>query len=133
MLTRAGGALVAAGLLAWLAMRPTRVQVLGDSMSPALEAGDRAIALRPWWVRPGAIVVLVDPRLPARTLVKRALWLGSGGGGGGRRVVWVEGDNPGVSTDSRSFGLIPRRDLRGVLVWLYSPAARAGRVSGAPG
>lgn len=110
--------------LAWLAARPRRLEVRGDSMAPTLNGGDRAIALRPAWVGPGDLVVLPDPDLPERQLVKRVLWQGRPEGG--RRVVWVEGDNVAASTDSRSFGLVRRREVRGVLVWVYHPPERVG-------
>jgi signal peptidase I len=99
--------------------------VRGESMVPTLQAGDRAVAIRPLRVRPGHLVVLRDPSQPSRTLVKRALWLGWQPRF--RRVVWVEGDNPAASTDSRDFGSIPRRQVRAVLVWIYYPAQRSGR------
>lgn len=121
---RTAGALA---VLAWLVAGPRRVEVWGDSMVPTLHAGDRAVALRPWKVRPGDLVVLDDPRQPSRTLVKRAQWLGWQSAL--RQVVWVEGDNAIASTDSRDFGLVPRRQLRGVLVWIYDPPKRSGRAA----
>lgn len=118
-------------LLVWLAARPLRVQVVGASMLPTLEEGDRALALRAWRVRPGAVVVLSDPRGTQRRLVKRVCWIGLDGSG--RRAVWVEGDNPAASTDSRVLGLVPLSALRGVVVWRYAPPARTGRLDRPPG
>lgn len=111
---------------AWMLARPVRVQVVGESMLPTLRPGDRALAVRPAWVRAGEIVVLVDPSSRGRTMVKRLIWQGRDGRG--RRVVWAEGDNPAASTDSREFGLIGHGAVRGRLVWRYAPAERYGSV-----
>lgn len=97
-----------------------RVEVAGDSMRPALEPGDRLLAVRTAGrvaVRPGQVVVVRDPRLPARLVVKRAAAAGAGG-------VVVLGDNPEASTDSRAFGPVER--VWGLAVYRYAPAARAG-------
>ena len=42
--------------------------------------------------------------------------------------IWVEGDNEPVSRDSRRFGRISDRAVRGRVVWRYWPLGRAGRV-----
>lgn len=120
------GALGACGAIVgalWVAGRPVRVEVVGTSMLPELEPGDRALAVR-LRIRPGAMVVLADQRSPGRQIVKRALWMGRADNG--RRVVWVEGDNPPASTDSRELGPIQRSAIRGRLVWRYAPPERSG-------
>ena len=99
-----------------------RVAVEGDSMRPALEPGDRVLALRTrgrYRVRPGQLVVVRDPRQPARLLVKRAAAAGTDG-------VVVLGDNPAASTDSRAFG--PVAQVWGRVIYRYAPAERAGRL-----
>lgn len=103
-----------------------RVEVAGDSMRPALEPGDRLLAVRWPRARPGDLVVVRDPRVPARLLVKRVAAAGPGG-------VEVRGDNAGASTDSRAFGPVPR--IWGRPVYRYAPPGRAGRLSpaAAPG
>ena len=90
-------------------------------MLPALEPGDRLVVL---WVgrpRPGDLVALHDPREPARLVVKRVTAVGPEG-------VSVLGDNPGASTDSRTYGPVPRRLVRGRAVYRYWPAPRRGRL-----
>jgi signal peptidase I len=89
-------------------------------MRPALEHGDRLLVLR---LRPrvGDVVALSDPRAPARTIVKRVAHID-------RDEITVLGDNAGASTDSRTFGPVPRTAILGRVVYRYAPAARAGRV-----
>lgn len=117
------------GALVWGIVRLAgvrRVEVAGRSMVPALEPGDRLLAVRAARLQPGALVVIADPREAHRDLVKRVVWAGRDGTG--RAAVWVEGDNPEASTDSRTFGSLPRRAVLGQVVWRYAPPGRAGRL-----
>jgi nickel-type superoxide dismutase maturation protease len=105
-----------------------RVEVVGASMAPALLAGDRLVVARLPWVplfgpRPGHVVAVRDPRRPDRVLIKRV------SGVEGRRVV-VEGDAAHASTDSRSFGPVPRSAILGRAVYRYAPLGRSGPVPG---
>jgi len=102
-------------------LRSGRVTVVGESMSPTLLPGDRLLLRPPWGLRPGQVVVVADPRDPGRQLVKRVTRLAGS-------WVEVEGDNAVASTDSRTLGPLPRREVRGVAVWRYGPPARAGAV-----
>lgn len=93
-------------------------------MRPSLEPGDRVVVVRlprvvP--VRRGWLLAVRDPRLPSRLLVKRASAPAPGG-------VYVLGDNPEHSTDSRTFGLVPHRSVVGLVVYRYAPPGRAGWV-----
>lgn len=101
------------------ATRIRRVAVVGDSMRPTLEPGDRVLAVRGPRPRRGDLVVVRDPRFPERLVVKRVSAVGPAG-------VEVLGDNAPASTDSRSFG--PVRNVWGTAVYRYAPAARAGRL-----
>jgi nickel-type superoxide dismutase maturation protease len=102
---------------------PGRVVVDGGSMRPALEPGDRLLVL-PWRrPRPGDVVAASDPRLPARTIVKRVAEVRPDGS------LVLLGDAPDASTDSRTFGPVPRRLVRGRAVWRYLPPERRGRVT----
>lgn len=128
----AAGAVASVGLR-WLAGRLDRVEVEGLSMAPELLPGDRLLVARPARLRPGALVVLADPRRPERALVKR---VAAGPGGqvlvGGRLLraardeVVVLGDNAAASTDSRTFGALPRTAVQGRPIYRYAPADRAG-------
>src|SRR4051812_26458912 len=91
-----------------------RVLVAGPSMAPSARHGDqllvdvRAVRRPP---RPGDVVIV---RLPDRPLsVKRVIRVQPDG-------VWLEGDNPFGSTDSRDLGAVPADDVVGrVLVRLW--------------
>ena len=100
-----------------------RVAVHGDSMRPALEAGDRLLVvgfLRP---RPGDVVAVVDPRDGERVMVKRVAAVDPGDG-----RVTVLGDNPATSTDSRTFGPVGADHVLGRAVYRYWPEGRRGRL-----
>jgi len=66
-------------------------------MLPTLHPGDCLLVHRRGRVRPGAVVVARFPSRPELLVVKRAvrpvgeLW-------------WLQGDNPGVTDDSRRYG-----------------------------
>ncbi len=110
-------AVVSVGL--WRTVR--RVEVVGDSMLPALHAGDRLLVLRPAPARPGDVVAVVDPRLSTRTLIKRVAAVD-------RRGVTVLGDNATASTDSRDLGPLAPAAVRGRAFYRYFPASRRGRL-----
>ncbi|MFL6241252.1 MAG: S26 family signal peptidase [Actinomycetes bacterium] len=41
--------------------------------------------------------------------------------------LWLAGDNPSASDDSRLFGAVPVTAVEGRVLWRYSPLFRAGR------
>jgi nickel-type superoxide dismutase maturation protease len=114
--------LAAAVVLAsgWATGRLRRVEVVGESMRPTLEPGDRLFLARTRRVRAGDLVAVRDPRHPGRTVVKRVAAVSPAG-------LTVLGDNPPASTDSRSFGTVAAHALRGRVVYRYHPAPRRGR------
>jgi len=100
------------------------VGVDGRSMLPTLAPGDQLLIesrtfqrRRP---RVGDIVVVADPRRPARELVKRVVGVDADG------RVEVRGDAPSMSTDSRTFGPIPASRIRWRVRLRYWPLARIG-------
>ena len=104
-----------------------RLQVVGDSMTPSFLPGDRLVVMGPPWWRPprtlpGTVVAVRDPRLPQRILIKRVVAVDQGAG-----TLEVAGDNPAASTDSRTFGPVPRTLLVGRVVYRYAPVGRSGR------
>ncbi len=91
-------------------------------MSPALREGDFVVVDRKAFSgrmpRPGEVILATDPREPSRTLVKRVTWVDLHG------QLWLEGDNPEGSTDSRQFGRVPSDALVGRVVFRYWPLFR---------
>ena len=102
-----------------------RFEVTGASMEPTYVAGDRLLVLvRGRKPRVGDVVVFVDPRqsvdtdptegaVDTREMVKRVTAVHADGS------VAVAGDNPQESTDSRSFGPVPAKLLRGRVLRTY--------------
>lgn len=93
-----------------------RFEVTGDSMEPAYSAGDRLLVFtRGRKPRVGDVVVFLDPRESQDPIemVKRVAAVHGDGS------VDVAGDNPAASTDSREFGPVPARLLRGRVLRKY--------------
>jgi nickel-type superoxide dismutase maturation protease len=118
------GAAVAAGVLLLAGRgRVRRIEVAGPSMIPTLAPGDRLLVVPPGRpFRPGDLVALHDPEVPARLLVKRVSAVSPEG-------VHVRGDNDGASRDSRDFGDVPPAAILGVAVYRYHPRHRAGSLA----
>jgi nickel-type superoxide dismutase maturation protease len=117
----AGTAAVALAL-AVAARRLQRLEVVGESMLPVLEPGDRVLVWRGARCRPGDLVALIDPTEPARTVVKRVSAVGD------RGWLSVLGDNPQRSTDSRHYGPVASTNIKGLVLYRYAPEARRGRL-----
>src|SRR3954454_25229238 len=126
---RIGRLLVGGGfgatLVSLILLKVTRVEVAGDSMRPTLDPGDRLVVRRTQRPLPGHVVALRDPRDPSRVIVKRAAVLADDG-------VVVLGDDPGASTDSRTFGPVSRALIIGVAEYRYAPPERATRLRRGP-
>jgi signal peptidase I len=114
------------------------VVVEDESMLPALHPGDRLLVDPTYYRgrRPsrGETVVLRDPEGSGRLLVKR---VGATEGESDpfgaavpSRTVYVVGDDPARSRDSRSFGPVPLDGLVGRVWFRYAPANRRGPVNG---
>jgi nickel-type superoxide dismutase maturation protease len=103
-----------------MAPSPVRLVVVdGDSMRPALEPGDRLLVLR-LPIRVGHVVAVRRPDVDL-VVVKRVAALD------GDQVTLV-GDNRDHSTDSRSFGPVPRAAILGRAVYRYAPSGRVGSI-----
>ena len=108
-----------------LGVNRSLVEVRGPSMEPALWPGDRLLTVpaRAWRLRTGQVVVVADPADRHHEVVKRLTAIG-------RADVEVLGDAPDRSTDSRTWGRLPRSAVRRVAVarWpdLRTPLRRIG-------
>jgi nickel-type superoxide dismutase maturation protease len=99
---------------------PLRLVVVdGDSMRPALAHGDHLLVLR---LRPriGDVVALHHPRT-GQVILKRVAAIDGD-------AVTVLGDDADHSTDSRSFGPVPRTSIIGRAVYRYAPAGTVGGI-----
>jgi signal peptidase I len=99
-------------------MRWFPVRVAGSSMEPTLRPGD-LLAVRALREEEPAVGQIVVVSSGDREDVKRVTGLPVGG------MVWVQGDNAGASTDSRSYGAIPCSAVTGVVAFRYWPLWRA--------
>ena len=102
-----------------------RVAVEGRSMAPALMPGDWLLAdpdaFRDASPTVGDLVLVPDPREPSRLLVKRVVEVVDG-------ALFVAGDSPAESADSRVFGPVEASAAEGRPWFRYWPLGRAGRV-----
>jgi phage repressor protein C with HTH and peptisase S24 domain len=99
-------------------MRYQMAVVSGLSMIPTLAPGERRL------VRLDGPIVIGDIVVFQRAYqfdVKRVLRIEADG-------VFVQGDNKLVSTDSRSYGLIPFEDVLGAVLYRLWP--KPGRIKG---
>ena len=116
----------------WLRRRPSpwiarpslwfrRLEVVGSSMLPTLQPGDRLVVVRTLKPKVGDLVALRDPAQPSRLLVKRLVSRDRG-------RLTVAGDNPEASRDSRDFGPVERASLVGRALYCYHPPERSGPI-----
>ncbi|MDL4771927.1 MULTISPECIES: nickel-type superoxide dismutase maturation protease [Thermomonosporaceae] len=110
----AAGAIAVAGR-----RRLRRVEVVGESMLPALRPGDWLLVLNRARVSEGDAVVALHPDDPGLLIVKRAAHRTAGG-------WWLESDNqraPG-RRDSWDFGAVPDDRVVGRVVARFRPPGR---------
>ncbi len=96
-------------------------------MAPTLRHGEWGLAVAARRVRRGDVVVVEDPRRPGFELVKRVIAVPGDLAPDGSRLdgrYWVEGDRPDASTDSRAFGPVEARAIRGRVVLIWWPRVR---------
>jgi nickel-type superoxide dismutase maturation protease len=87
-------------------------------MVPTLRHGDQLLAWMRRSPRPGAGALVLVETPEAGVVVKRLVAVQPDGS------LWVEGDNPFGSTDSRQFGPVPAASLRGRVVARLWPRPR---------
>jgi nickel-type superoxide dismutase maturation protease len=96
-------------------------------MAPTLGHGDLLVATAVGALHRGSLVVVEHPGRPGYDMVKRVEGLPDEDRGGrtlGQGEFWLAGDNPDASTDSRTFGPVPREAIRGVVRARYWPRPR---------
>ena len=96
-------------LLLFFCGRRKLLRIDGASMAPTLSAGDRVLITRHRTPAPGDVVVAWHPTASGLRLIKRLIRIDASG-------LWLEGDNPDASTDSRQLGPLPINLLIGVVV-----------------
>lgn len=98
-------------LILWLSGKRKRFRVAGNSMLPLLKPGEEVlinpITDQNWQPQIGDIVVAQHPRQKNLQLIKRVSSVLEDSS------YFLEGDNPGESTDSRQFGSVKREHLIG--------------------
>lgn len=102
-----------AGPREWIKLifrRAYGVRVEGDSMIPLLQSGDRVLIDPKASVKPGDVVLARHPYKSSVRVLKRLNSIESDG------RIFLLGDNPDDSIDSRTFGSISRTDVLGKAV-----------------
>jgi len=87
-------------------------------MAPRLPSGSLIVARRiddATRLRVGDVVVARRPDRPDLEIVKRIRAIDAAG------AVFLAGENPDSSTDSRQFGAVLRRDILARVGWRYWP------------
>jgi nickel-type superoxide dismutase maturation protease len=92
--------------------------VAGASMEPYLYAGDCVLVRRGLRARVGDVVLVRRPDRVDLVVVKRVAEVLPDG------RLWLAGDNPSASDDSRLFGAVPASAVEGRLLWRYRPLRR---------
>jgi phage repressor protein C with HTH and peptisase S24 domain len=82
-------------------------QVVGDSMAPALHAGQLVVAKVTRELKPGDVVIMSHQGLEKIKRIERQQG----------DLVYLLGDNTGASTDSRSFGWVQAKTIVAKVVW----------------
>ena len=90
--------------------RRTAFVVDGESMSPTLKSGDKAVIDPKASIEAGDLVLARHPYKQATRLIKRVTEISATG------EYFLAGDNADESTDSRTFGRLLRTDILGKVV-----------------
>lgn len=85
-------------------------RVVGISMTPTLYPG-QVVYIRRWFYKP-QINDIVMVRHGGLEKIKRVTRIEAGG-------LYITGDNPQASTDSRQFGLVPLQSVLGKVIQIF--------------
>jgi nickel-type superoxide dismutase maturation protease len=97
--------------------------VAGASMQPHLYDGDCVLVRRRARPRAGDVVLVRRPDRPDLLIVKRVQEVHPDG------RLWLTGDNPSASDDSRLFGAVEPAAVEGRVAFRYRPLLRRGMVT----
>ena len=86
------------------------IRVEGDSMAPRLNSGDVVLVDPKAPIEPGDVVLARHPFRSSVRILKRLISVEPDG------RLYLEGDNPEESTDSRNFGTVSSADLLGKVI-----------------
>ena len=87
-------------------------------MQPTLRSGSLVIARRlkvGTRLRPGDVVVVRHPERADLEIIKRVHSIDAAG------TIFLIGDNPAASSDSRTFGAVTREQIVALVRWRYWP------------
>jgi phage repressor protein C with HTH and peptisase S24 domain len=82
-------------------------QVQGDSMAPALTAGQLVIGRQTRELRPGDVVIVSHNGLEKIKRIEKQQG----------DLIYLLGDNSAASTDSRSFGWVQAKTILAKIIW----------------
>jgi nickel-type superoxide dismutase maturation protease len=86
-----------------------RVRIEGNSMLPTLNNGDEVLVKLTANVKINDIVLVKHPYKQSVKIIKRISQINENG-------VFLVGDNPSESSDSRTFGFVPIKNIEGKVV-----------------
>jgi nickel-type superoxide dismutase maturation protease len=103
----------------WMCGRLIRRKVTGNSMLPTFTAGSEVLIERSKSGRHnlcvGDIIYCQHPFNTNLQLIKRIQRIDTN-----RNAVFAVGDNPNSSTDSRTLGLIPKKNILGKIICVFA-------------
>jgi phage repressor protein C with HTH and peptisase S24 domain len=82
-------------------------QVQGDSMAPTLRAGQIVVGRQTRELKPGDVVIVLFRSLEKIKRIERQQG----------DLIYLLGDNPAASTDSRSFGWVQAKTIVAKIIW----------------
>jgi signal peptidase I len=111
-------------------------QVQGPSMLPTFNSSGDFVLVRRWGLlddlQVGSLVVSVSPYDADRLVIKRVVAVAGDILPNYQVVpqghVFLQGDNPGMSMDSRHYGPVPIGLVQGIVAYRIWPPNRLGRV-----
>ena len=102
--------------LLWLCRRRRRFRIRNHSMAPTLQPGQTILfnpyAYRQQLPQPGDVVIAHHPHQSNFKIIKRVVAEENG-------RIYLQGDNPQASQDSRSFGPLPTTLILGRVTALF--------------